>query len=170
MNVFNKQQGQTLIETAIILILILLILFGITEFARAWFTKNSLKNAVRHAARTAAVTPKTPFNPPLCQQIGCPGSLASYTYTCPNNSDDVITAFCTSPGTRSESALYYCYENKPSDINISLDFGDTIRVCGVKQFTFVIGGQRMVFLGIAIWPWPKTMNLITDASMRYEVT
>ena len=44
----NRQQGQTLIETAIILIVLLLIVFGITEFARAWFTKNSLKTIGEH--------------------------------------------------------------------------------------------------------------------------
>ena len=55
MKISNRQQGQTLIETALVLFLLLLILLGIAEFSRAWFIKNSLKNAARTGARVAAV-------------------------------------------------------------------------------------------------------------------
>ncbi len=54
-NIKNRESGQTLIETTFVLLLLLLILFGIAEFARAWFLKNSLNNAARVGARFAVV-------------------------------------------------------------------------------------------------------------------
>jgi len=56
MKKFRRYEGQTLIETALILFLLMLIVLGISEFARAWFTKNSIKNAARTAVRVAVVT------------------------------------------------------------------------------------------------------------------
>jgi len=52
----RNQKGQVLVETAIILPLLLLLIFGLIDFARAMYTKNSLNNAARSGARTAAVT------------------------------------------------------------------------------------------------------------------
>jgi Flp pilus assembly protein TadG len=53
----REQRGQILIEAAIVLPLLLLLIFGIVDFARAMYTKNTLTNAARAGARTASVTP-----------------------------------------------------------------------------------------------------------------
>ena len=53
----RNQKGQVLVETAIILPLLLFLIFGLIDFARVMYTKNSLTNAARSGARTAAVTP-----------------------------------------------------------------------------------------------------------------
>ena len=57
----NNKKGAALVETAIILPLLLLIVFGIFEFGRAMYMTNTLNNAAREGARRAAVSP-TPID------------------------------------------------------------------------------------------------------------
>ena len=49
-------RGQSVVEFALVLPLLLVIVFGITEFGRAWMTMNVLTSAAREGARLAAVT------------------------------------------------------------------------------------------------------------------
>jgi Flp pilus assembly protein TadG len=49
--------GQAIIELALVLPILLLILFGITEFGRAIMTTNVLNTAAREGARLAVVRP-----------------------------------------------------------------------------------------------------------------
>jgi len=51
----QERSGQTIVEFALIVALLLAILFGILEFGRAWFYSNHLTNSVRSTARYAAV-------------------------------------------------------------------------------------------------------------------
>lgn len=53
----KTQRGAALVEFAIIALLFFIILFGIIEFGRAWFTYNTLVEATRRGARVAAVCP-----------------------------------------------------------------------------------------------------------------
>jgi len=58
-NLYNKlkdEKGQTLVEFALVLILLLLISLGIVEFGRGWYLADRLKNSANIAARTYAVT------------------------------------------------------------------------------------------------------------------
>lgn len=52
----NNKNGTVLVETAIILPLLLLIVFGICEFGRVMFITNTLNNAARYGARLAVVS------------------------------------------------------------------------------------------------------------------
>lgn len=52
----HGNRGQSLVEFAFILPVILLVLFGITEFGRAVLTVNILTSAAREGARLAIVT------------------------------------------------------------------------------------------------------------------
>jgi len=52
----KHQKGQALVETALILMVIVLFTFAITEFGRAMYIKNMLNNAARAAVRQAVVT------------------------------------------------------------------------------------------------------------------
>lgn len=54
------EQGQALVELALILPLMFLLLFGIIEFGRAFFQKNMTINAARDAVRFAVV--QSPWN------------------------------------------------------------------------------------------------------------
>lgn len=174
MGTYKRTEGQTLIETAIILFLLLLILLGITEFSRAWYTKNSLKNAVRHGARIAVVTDGIDPTPRALNQSPCPST--GYTNcaenTCPSNptdNDDIRDAVCCSPGVQNRAI-----NNNPNgprgteviitytddDTSVSLSNGDTVSVCARTQFQSVVGSS--------FWPWLQNILITTDASMRYE--
>jgi Flp pilus assembly protein TadG len=52
----RQKRGQSVVELALVLPLLLLVLFGITEFGRAWMTQNVLTSAAREGARLAVVT------------------------------------------------------------------------------------------------------------------
>jgi Flp pilus assembly protein TadG len=55
-SLIRGNRGQSVVEFALVLPLLLLILFGITEFGRAWMTQNILTSAAREGARLAVVT------------------------------------------------------------------------------------------------------------------
>lgn len=137
----TNTKGQTLVETALILIVFLIILLGIVEFSRAWYMKNSLKNGVRHAVRMASVTPGITEAGPEA----CPGS-------------NVITAaVCNSPGVKDASTQVSLriIADGPSGLP-----GDEVTVTAEHNFDMVVGG--------GIFPWDKTVTLITNATMRHE--
>jgi Flp pilus assembly protein TadG len=52
----REQRGNAVVEMALILPFLLLLIFGITEFGRAWMTVNILQTASREGARLAVVT------------------------------------------------------------------------------------------------------------------
>jgi hypothetical protein len=156
MMIINRnRKGQTLIETALVLFLILLILLGITEFSRAWYTKNSLKNAVRQGARVAAVTPAnnitTPFN---CINPSCPLS------------DAVSNAVCCQPGiprtpASNTQVSIECRDTSGAIIGCALISNNgTVKVSATSIFSFIIGN--------APWPWQRNTTMNVDAAMRYE--
>jgi len=156
MGTFSKREGQTLIETAFVLFLLLLILLGITEFSRAWYTKNSLKNAARQGARVAAVTPVGSFpseNPFTCD-----------TSTTCANPNAIINAVCCQPGIPKQdsgtSVTLICKDLSGTKACSDVTSGDEIEVSTSSTFTFIIGNSP--------WPWSKSMDFTTNASMRYE--
>jgi Flp pilus assembly protein TadG len=58
----RRNRGQSVVEFALVLPLLLLLVFGITEFGRAWLTQNILTSAAREGARLAIVTgPNVPM-------------------------------------------------------------------------------------------------------------
>jgi hypothetical protein len=165
----NNNRGQALIETAIVLVLLLIILFGITEFSRAWFVRNSLKNGVRSGARLAAVTcgitiPKfsglcTSWPDSACQPppavvpANCNGSGSE-------NNNAIIAAVCCSLGVSKEQqdntiVTVKTLPQAPSGLT-----ADVITVSASSTFHFVIGG--------GIWPWPESTPIGAEASMRHE--
>jgi Flp pilus assembly protein TadG len=68
----TKNKGQALVETALVLMILVVLVFGIVELGRAMYTKNTLNNAARAGARAAVVTS------PL---INLPRSYPSYNTT-----------------------------------------------------------------------------------------
>lgn len=77
----RNQKGQALVEMAILLPLLLLIVFGITEFGWALYIKNSLTNAAREGARRASVSLEDPTTDPARAELrrlvgeACPFSV-----------------------------------------------------------------------------------------------
>lgn len=56
MKILRNKRGSAVLEFALVLPILLLILFGITEFGRAIMTTNVLNSAAREGARLAAVS------------------------------------------------------------------------------------------------------------------
>lgn len=52
----NREKGQSLVEFALLLPILVVIVFGIIEFGQLWMTVNILTGAAREGARVAAVT------------------------------------------------------------------------------------------------------------------
>jgi Flp pilus assembly protein TadG len=51
----ENEKGQSLVEFALVVPMLLVLVFGIAEFGRAWMTQNILTGAAREAVRLAAV-------------------------------------------------------------------------------------------------------------------
>ena len=51
----KHNRGQSLVEFAFVIPILLILMVGIMEFSRAWMTKNILTSAAREGARAAAV-------------------------------------------------------------------------------------------------------------------
>jgi len=65
----KTQKGAAMVEFALIALTFFMILFGIIEFARAFFTYNTLVEATRRGARVAAVCPASANGITQVQQI-----------------------------------------------------------------------------------------------------
>ena len=52
---WKGEKGQSLVEFALVVPMLLLLVFGIAEFGRAWMTQNILTGAAREASRLAVV-------------------------------------------------------------------------------------------------------------------
>lgn len=71
----SDNKGQTLVETALILIFLMLIIIGIMEFGRAMYFKNTANNAARGVVRIAVVTPNLTATSPEPVDCSSGGSL-----------------------------------------------------------------------------------------------
>jgi len=158
MIISGRREGQTLIETALVLFLLLLILLGITEFARAWYTKSSLKNAVRQGARVAAVTPAANI---IVDSFDCINP------TCPILTNTIQNAVCCQPGIprnfQDNTQVTLECRNSSGGVVSPCNLippGGSIKVSATSTFGYIIGNSP--------WPWPKSVTITTDASMRYE--
>ena len=54
-NTLENEKGQSLVEFALVVPLLLLLVIGVAEFGRAWMTQNILTGAAREAVRLLAV-------------------------------------------------------------------------------------------------------------------
>ena len=150
MKILNRQKGQTLIETAIILVLLLFIVFGITEFARAWFIKNSAKNAARTGARVAVVTLGITTDPSESYDLsGCSGT--------PTGNTKVFCSIWTSPGMKEATASITLTDTNAD--TIIPNAGDTVSISVTTPFKRVVPNLLLPFI---------PSQFTADASMRYE--
>lgn len=167
METFRRQKGQTIIETAFILTLLLLILLGITEFARAWYMKNSLKNAVRDGARKAVVsvsiTPTIdPVDPNDRPYVNCTGACPSGTTI---DNTYIKNAVCCVSGIPNrqfndpQGGTRVSITYTDADGNSSLNAGDTILVSAQTNFRSIVP---------LLSRYLRDKTITTDASMRYE--
>jgi Flp pilus assembly protein TadG len=131
MNNSKRQKGQTVIEMALVILLLLMLLFGIAEIARAWWFKGQLNNAARVGVRVAVVTSPLTGSGGACSWSG--GS-------CSSGGGSVAVAACKSITTQDlcNSANVQVTQtavDPPAGIE-----GDEITVTVTGQFTSVVRG------------------------------
>jgi len=141
-------KGQSLVEFALILILILIVLFGITEFGRAWLYNNTLTNGVRTGVRYATSLENSTSFEANVRSV----TLSNITSSIPNN-NIVITVTRTPSG-----------GGAPNTDFESLASGDLITVRATTDFSFLTGIMDIVFKEENAGP----NTLSRQASMRYE--
>ncbi len=132
-------------ELALALPLLLLILVGIFEFARAYSIKQSLVNAAREGARVAVV--QNPMNP------GAVDSVINYYLTANNVAADSITKSAIDVGTGAAKAF--------TDANT----GDAVSVTVYSHYDFVLIGP---VLGLFSKTFRSGVDLGSRATMRKE--
>lgn len=92
----SNERGQSLVETALVLPILLLILMGIFDFGRAVFAFNAVSNAAREAARVAIVNQNTTEVVAEGKRaaIGLPPDAIDVTFTLPD-CPGVVAIGCT---------------------------------------------------------------------------
>jgi len=77
-HVTGTEKGTTLFEFAIVITLLLMLMFGIVDFARALYAYHFVANAAREASRYASV--RSGFNTANCAALsGCPATTTTVT-------------------------------------------------------------------------------------------
>ena len=66
-----NRRGQAMVEMALVIVLLVILIFGMTEFGRAMYTKNTLNNAARAGARVAVVTPGSSYPTLAATDVDC---------------------------------------------------------------------------------------------------
>ena len=81
----KSEKGQSLVEFALVVPLLLLLVIGIAEFGRAWMTRNIMTGAAREAVRMYAVKDNTAEARVRAEQILSSAGLDSARATCTDN-------------------------------------------------------------------------------------
>ena len=148
-----------MVETAFVLFILVMFAFGVTEFGRAMYTKNTLNNAARAGARAAVVT------------TGLPTTSSTTLVKLPQTD-------CTKYGTTGDDPVYQAVCNSlfsgitKSQVSVSISgpnnpakFNDTITV----EVDYGTAGQANTGFQSVVPKLILIRNVLTgQASMRYE--
>jgi Flp pilus assembly protein TadG len=165
----NSHKGQTIIETALMILLLFVLFFGIAEIARFWWLKNQINNAARVGVRVAIVDTSTLLTGAADLDIG----------TCAYNSG---TGSCTAgaPGTIQ-------YATCSSITNGSLCAGTVVHLTvtanedgnfipgGIVKVTVtsppvgtIVRGLARISLGLIPVNSSGNITLTSESTMRHE--
>ncbi len=114
----GSRSGQSLVEFAMVLPLMLVLMFAITEFGRALWVKNELTQAAREGARAAVISTVAPSAKPTLAMTRASAFLVDSGMVGGQDPDPVVTAE-----------------------NFTLDGRDYLRVTVTRDFSFVPGGE-----------------------------
>lgn len=94
----SDESGQALVELLFALPILLVILFGIVEFANAWRTSELVTNAAREGSRRAVAAGSSNSESALRSQVkqivdrvGLDSAAATVTFTCPDESGNICS-------------------------------------------------------------------------------
>ncbi len=145
LNIKGDQNGQALVEMAFAMFLLVLLVFGIIEFGRALYTKNTLTNLARAGVRAAVVTPAMVPADSSCTSLTCP------------NTNPVLNVVCASMvngvnPTQVAVTVTDANGNSPAQKNDTIDV--SVQLTGYQSLL-----PRLISM-------PTTLT--GQASMRYE--
>lgn len=141
----RHDSGQAMVELALALPLLLLILVGIFEFARAYSIKQSLVNAAREGARLAAV--QSPLDSAAVD------SAITFYLGANNVAVDSIRMSATDASTGATKAF--------ADANP----GDAVTVAAFTNYDFILVGPVLSLFGGS---FKNGVDLGSQATMRKE--
>lgn len=151
-----------MVEMALVIMFLVVLIFGMTEFGRAMYTKNSLNNAARAGARVAVVTPASFFPTLSATTVTCSSTGTS------SPSNTIYDAVCkgiagggikADQNTASPSAVV--------TINIQDSGGAPISV-PASGYTINVQVQSYFDASLALMRNMISSTLSGQASMRYE--
>lgn len=152
----SEERGQSLVEFVIALPVLLVIVFGIIEFATAWRTYQIITNAAREGARVAVVA-STPPDPSPTGTV----QTTVRNYMTNSNLDlskATITLTCADPGGTLVGAA--------CDPNSQAGFSEGVRVD--YQHDFVVLGPVLDLMCIGCGTSFTTVTLTSESIMRQE--
>lgn len=107
MRVWGSEDGQALVEFALVVPVLLLLILGLVEFARAWNTQQVLTDAAREGLRNAVVANSSFTYDDLMSQIDQALIRASLD---PQYADVMVDGWKTGTGTPARIRIDYRYE------------------------------------------------------------
>lgn len=150
----SEERGQSLVEFVIALPVLLVIVFGIIEFATAWRTYQIITNAAREGARVAVVISTIPGSGKVQTTVqnymtnsNLDLSKATVTLTCTNPQTG------TSPGTECDPNFHQGYSE-----GVRIDY----------QHDFVVLGPVLDLMCIGCGTSFTTVTLTSESIMRQE--
>ncbi|MDA8433692.1 MAG: pilus assembly protein [Nitrospiraceae bacterium] len=151
MKILRRPKGQTVIETALIITLLLMLFFGIAEIARAWWIKGQLNNAARVGVRVAIVT----------------SPLTGGDINCASATDAVRAAACNSISSADVKNTAVVTVGSSGSLE-EPQSGDEITVTVIGTFTSVVPGLSTG--GNTGWGslFPASKGLAGVSVMRHE--
>lgn len=122
-----NRKGQALIEFALVLPLVLLLVVGMLEFARAWNLHQTMTDSVREGARRAVLADSWPVDSayaPIWRYLAQSGYNPSY----------ATMGICTPPATScGGTSANFKVSGKPITVTLTLPY--KIWVLGNRSFT-----------------------------------
>lgn len=156
-----NNKGQTIVETALVLPILLLLVLGIFEFGRAMYIKNALNNAARAGARAAAVLPTydATSRPNGLKPKSGESLNAACSFSAENKSVyEIICGSLTSGISKDETTVSIAAFTSYSTATTFPSHGDRVTV-SVTWANFETVVSKLIPLG---------KGLSGEASMRYE--
>jgi Flp pilus assembly protein TadG len=157
-----NQKGQAMVEMALVIFLLVILIFGMTEFGRAMYTKNTLTNAARAGARVAVVTPASSYPTLTATNVACNSNGSStpnstvYDAVCKGIAGGGIKANTSTPPPSAIVSIGIL--NPAGTSQTSPATGYTITVTVQSSFDPVLALMRNMI----------SSTLSGQASMRYE--
>ena len=161
MRKLRKDNGQGMVEFALVLPILLLVMFGIIEFGRLLFTYSMISAASREGARYAAASGRLPGTATE-RHSDCAGIIAAATRIgafAGVGAGDVTIAYDEGPGTSAYSSV--CPPGQYVDlgdrvmVTVSTSFQPVVPIVNVPPIRFSMTTRRTIIKDVSmITPTP----------------